>query len=113
MTTKYCPIQKTFDAKENCHLCTKHPYALKTHKGLKLPLIYKGNCELQIMQDIPIHLISYTKDIINQGIYRLRLDFTVESFLETKTVIADFQKALSMDQVIKPTVPYHEGRYLG
>lgn len=113
MTTKYCPIAQTFDTKENCHLCEKNQYALKTHKGAILPLVHNGYCELNILQDIPVHLISYVKEIISFGIHRLRLDFTVETFEETKKVIADFQKALTIEHIMKPNVPFHEGRYLG
>lgn len=113
MTTKYCPIAKTFNTQENCHLCERNQYALKTHKGLVLPLVHNGHCELNILQDKPIHLISYVRDIISFGIQRLRLDFTVESFDETKKVIADFQKALTKEHILKPTIPFHEGRYLG
>ncbi|PKK94057.1 MAG: hypothetical protein CVV61_01540 [Tenericutes bacterium HGW-Tenericutes-6] len=113
MTTKYCPIAKTFDTLPHCHLCEKNQYALKTQQGAVLPLLHNGFCELNIMQDKPIHLISYIKEILSYDIKRLRLDFTIESYDETKKVIADFQKALTIDHMLKPTTPHVFGRYLG
>ena len=95
MVSKYCPIAKTFKTKQNCHLCEMNQYYLKDRMGLKFPLINDGNCNIRILNQKPLNLIEYAKELFEKGI-SIRLNFTTENEEEVENLINAFKLSLKI-----------------
>ena len=83
MISKYCPVAKTFDYKPNCKLCFKHQYYLKSEFQGQFGLINDGNCNMRVMDSLPLSLIEDLHDLRQANIKTFRLDFTLESKTQT------------------------------
>ena len=93
MISKYCPIAKTFKSKENCLLCEKNKYSLRDTLNRKLPLVHDGQCNIRILNHLPLELFTYIKEIRLAGIQTLRLDFTTETDEEMSKIIHTYQES--------------------
>lgn len=111
MISKCCPIAKTFKVDKNCNLCQINQYYLKHSNGLEFPLLNDGDCNVRILNEKPLNLIEYAKELFDYGI-SLRLNFTTESKQEVKEVINAFSEAIK-GKVTKPKMDkYTYGRFI-
>lgn len=95
MISKYCPVAKTFDYKPNCKLCFKHQYYLKSEFQGQFGLINDGNCNMRVMDSLPLSLIEDLHDLRQANIKTFRLDFTLESKTQTLKIIKAFKQAFA------------------
>ncbi|MDY0023920.1 MAG: DUF3656 domain-containing protein [Candidatus Izemoplasmatales bacterium] len=94
MISKYCPIAKTYDTNLGCNLCHQNQYYLKDRYGEMYPLINDGLCNIKILHSRPLVLIDFVKELIDNKINTLRLNFSVENKTETINIIKAFQNAI-------------------
>ncbi len=112
MISKYCPIAKSYGTNVGCMLCYKNQYYLKDRKDEMYPLINDGLCNIKIMHSRPLVLIDYVFDLIQNGIYNLRLNFTTESYEETVKIIKAYQNAINKLPFNLGIDKYTKGRYI-
>ena len=112
MISKYCPIAKSYGTNVGCMLCYKNQYYLKDRKDELYPLINDGLCNIKIMHSRPLVLIDYVFDLIQNGIYNLRLNFTTESYEETVKIIKAYQNAINKLPFNLGIDKYTKGRYI-
>jgi len=103
MISKYCPIAKTYDTSIGCDLCHQNQYYLKDRMGATYPLINDGICNIKVMHSKPLNLVDYLSFFIQNGINGLRLNFSIEDYEKTKTIITAYQKAMRQE-------PYYVNR---
>lgn len=94
MISKYCPVAKTFDYKPNCKLCFKNQYYLQDHTTGQFALLNDGNCNMRVMDPMPLLLIDHIGELRAANIKTFRLDFTIESKNKMKQIIKAFRAAL-------------------
>ena len=111
MISKYCPIAKTYQTKQNCLLCEKNQYTLKDRTGKSFPLIHDGQCNIKLIHHQAMNLIPYLTELKKASITNVRIEFTLENQQEMKEIIEHYQQSIN-DQIIKSSTHYHQGRYL-
>ena len=79
MITKHCLINKTLGLdKKGCNECYRKQYYLKD-KNNRYPLIDDGACNLKILNDKPVILIDYIRELKKLGVNNFLLDFSIEN----------------------------------
>ena len=112
MISKYCPVAKTFDYKPNCKLCFKNQYYIQDHTTGKFALINDGNCNMRIMDPMPLLLIDQIEALRRANIKTFRLDFTTESKTKMKSIIKSFKQALDQKPYKIELDRYRTGRFI-
>ncbi len=107
MISRYCPIAKTYKTKPNCQMCEKNQYALRDIKNRSFDLIHDGACNIRIMSDQPLDLISEMDQLRQMGILSFRVDFTTEKEIEIDNIIRRIDLKLTRNDSF-----YTIGRYL-
>ena len=87
MTLKYCPLKRY----NECGKCQNHKYDLEDSYS-KFPTSRK-NCITHIYNDKALNLID-DLNIITKYTQRLRLQFTIETYEETREIIKEFKEKL-------------------
>jgi putative protease len=112
MISKYCPVAKTFDYKPNCKLCFKNQYYIQDHTTGKFALLNDGNCNMRIMDPMPLLLIDQIEALRRANIKTFRLDFTTESKTKMKSIIKSFKQALDQKPYKIELDRYRTGRFI-
>lgn len=112
MISKYCPVAKSYGYKPNCKLCFKNQYYLKDQSNGKFALLNDGNCNMRIMDSMPVVLIDKIESLRNAHIKTFRLDFTTESSKQTKEIILSFKRALEGKVKALNILKFRTGRYV-
>ena len=112
MISKYCPVAKTFEYKPNCKLCFKNQYYIQDHTTGKFALLNDGNCNMRIMDPMPIVLIDHIESLRRANIRTFRLDFTTESKTKMKSIIQSFKQALGNKPYKLELDRYRTGRFI-
>ncbi len=112
MISKYCPVAKTFDYKPNCKLCFKNQYYIQDHTTGKFALLNDGNCNMRIMDPMPLLLIDQIEALRRANIKTFRLDFTTESKTKMKSIIKSFKQALDQKPFKIELDRYRTGRFI-
>ncbi|MBU1093469.1 MAG: DUF3656 domain-containing protein [Firmicutes bacterium] len=113
MISKYCPIEKTYKTRTNCHLCELNQYYLQDRLGLKLPLVNDGNCNIRILNSKALHLIEYIHELKEAKINTLRLDFTIEKYHDVTQLIKAYEHVAKGGKISVNSKAFTTGRYLG
>ncbi|MDE6242084.1 MAG: DUF3656 domain-containing protein [Anaeroplasmataceae bacterium] len=92
--TKYCPLKKM----NLCGTCKKHSYSLKDDYGT-FPILSHEDCTTTLLNGKILNLIDELDTINNISVFRLQ--FTIESKEETKSIIQQFQEKLKSKQKTK------------
>jgi putative protease len=112
MISKYCPVAKTFDYKPNCKLCFKNQYYIQDHTTGKFALLNDGNCNMRIMDPMPLLLIDQIEALRRANIKTFRLDFTTESKTKMKSIMKSFKQALDQKPYKIELDRYRTGRFI-
>ena len=95
MLSKYCPITKSYGVnKLDCNLCMNRDHYLKDVHDNEFKIIRDGYCNVRILDSKYLNLIQYLDDLKNMGVNTFRLNFTDESYYETKNIIKAFSNKL-------------------
>ncbi len=112
MISKYCPVAKSFGFKPNCNLCFKNQYYLKHPYDGKFALINDGHCNMRIMDPYPYKLIDEIDQLRQANIKTFRLDFTLESYEETLTIIKAYLNKMNHKPYILPIGKSRKGHFM-
>lgn len=98
MLLKHCPIAKANDIRvKHCDECRRHTYQLVDRMGYQFPFVTYQDCHVRLLNSKRNVLYHQIPVLLALGIKELRLDFTIESKEETKTVIQVYQQKLKDD----------------
>jgi len=88
MITKYCPIVKGENVDvDHCQRCAMNFYELEDQMKHRYPLKNDGDCNIRILSPKRLNLLPFVDEIIAIGVQSLRMDFTIESYEETKELL--------------------------
>ncbi|MDY0210273.1 MAG: DUF3656 domain-containing protein [Acholeplasma sp.] len=112
MISKYCPVAKTFSYKPNCNLCFKDQYALKDQNNGTYALLNDGNCNMRVMDVMPINLMAHIDSLRKANVKTFRLDFTTENAKQTKEIIKAFRQKMANKPVSLTIERFRTGRFI-
>ncbi|MBF8984552.1 U32 family peptidase [Lutibacter sp. B2] len=90
MVSKYCPIHavKKDDVKQSyCAICKDQSYGLKDQKGMTFPMVKHSNCKIEILNSQRLCVIENMRELVNVGVHKFRIDFTIEEEREIKNTL--------------------------
>lgn len=111
MVSEYCPIGAFYggkDSKAQCNgACTKGEHYLRDRKEEEFPIITDIFCRSYVLNGAITNLLPQRKEIYSMGIKNFRVDFTDESYEETKMVLDNINSKSSE----MPQLNYTKGHY--
>lgn len=88
MISKYCLINKCLNKEsKECGECLKNKYFLEDRKGYKIPLVRDYFCNLRLLNPRTLMLLEYIKEIKENGVNIVRIEFTNEEDSECRDIL--------------------------
>lgn len=97
MLVKHCVINScTIDTKQkDCNMCRiGDNYALRDRKNENYPLLCDQDCFTHVLHSKPLVLLDEVAYILSTGVNVLRMNFTIETAEEVKSVVNAFQNQM-------------------
>lgn len=94
MVSEYCVIGSTFGEKSSLKeckgACSDSKYLLVDRKNVGFPVEVDEFCRCYIYNSVPTNLLSNIEELKDAGVNSFRIDFTDETYEQTKSIIDAF-----------------------
>ena len=99
MVSRHCVINtNTINTKElHCNMCKQHDYALIDRKKERFDILCDDDCFNHILHAKTLIGLPFMEDLENIGVPYFRLNFTNESYEQTKRVVRGFMYGENVD----------------
>ncbi|SHK26750.1 putative protease [Caminicella sporogenes DSM 14501] len=95
MIMKYCAIKTAIkNEKKLCNICRNKKFGLKDRYGNVFPILTDNNCKVQILNSKKLFLIEYIKELLDNDLGLIRLQFTNEKKNEIIDIVKAYEKMI-------------------
>ena len=99
MIMRSCPISSAYNLNnDHCQMCKKDRYYLKDHMQVTFPLLTNSDCNVRVLSNRPVSIISKLDELKQMHINNFLIEFTIEDNEQIQKVMDAYLNKKSVSE---------------